>query len=183
MQEEEYKIKEDEQIIEEAIEFITNVIKEDNEDNENNCQSSFHGKNVPKISIRDYIKRLIHYLNVWIDEQEKSIKTTGGRIFHVGILYIIKSDIKLTHKSVHRYIMTSTLLACKYIYDFYISNKFWSEVVGCSLKEVNKLELEFCKLLKWDFNIVSTTEIVCKKQIKEEETNVSLDVCNADKPQ
>jgi hypothetical protein len=126
-------------------------------------KACFYGCKVPQITLRKYIIRLINLLNKWdqdYDHKDKDLEwkeTIGVKSIYIGLYYILRSGIKLTPKSVHRYIMIAMFLAFKYIYDEYISNRYWSEVSGCGIKEVNLMEIEFCKILKWNFSVVTDT--------------------------
>jgi hypothetical protein len=161
------------QILNDVIKYLNSITVEDPNLNDVPINiACFYGCKVPQIPLRKYITRLINMLNKWEDSDEKGLEwkeTIGVKSVYIGLYYILRSGIKLTAKSVHRYIMIATFLAFKYIDDYYISNKFWSEVAGCSIKEVNLMEIEFCKILKWDFSVVTDTnffEQICNNPEK-----------------
>ena len=62
----------------------------------------------------------------------------------------------LTNYNIHRILFISILTAIKYNEDSVYSNKYYSEVAGVSLKELNLMENSFIELL--DFKLFVTEE-------------------------
>ena len=47
--------------------------------------------------------------------------------------------------------ITCVTVACKTVSDVYCTNPYFAKVGGISTQELNLLELEFCKLMNWNF--------------------------------
>lgn len=127
-------------------------------------KSCFIGSSVPPISLLDYVDRLVRYSNQWADDTP-SANSTGLRCVTVAVDYLERAQVRLTPRSVHRYLMSATLLAIKYTEDFAISNKFWGDVGGCKLNDVNRMEAAFCSVLGWNFRIQNAELMMVMKQI------------------
>jgi len=119
-----------------------------------NEKSCFLGSSAPPITILDYVERLVRYVNQWA-EDEPSPTSTGIRCLLLAVEYLERANLKITSRSVHRFVMCGVLLAVKFTEDFAISNKFWGEVGGCKLDDVNRMEAAFCQLLEWRFDVSS----------------------------
>ena len=129
-------------------------------------KSCFIGSSSPPISLLDYVDRLVRYSNQWADDTP-SATSTGLRCVTLAVDYLERSQVRLTPRSVHRYLMSATLLAIKYTEDFAISNKFWGDVGGCKLQDVNRMEAAFCTVLGWNFRIqnAESMRMMMTKQI------------------
>jgi len=115
-------------------------------------KSCYLGLSVPPISMIDYIERLVKYVNQWA-EDDAGPTSTGVRCSLLAIEYLDRSALKVTPRSVHRLFMTAVLLAVKFTEDFAISNKFWADVGGCKLEDVNRMEVSFCGTLNWNLEV------------------------------
>ncbi len=106
------------------------------------CIDRFVSATVPKVSLIHYLTRLSHL-------------TTSNSIFQVAYFYLAtfidcsshmvdKNQIYvLTSRNIHRLIAVAFMLACKYLDDYYFSNKVYAQYSGLPLSELNALELEF----------------------------------------
>lgn len=105
--------------------------------------------------------RLIELTNKWVEESD-GIDSFGVRCALLAVDYMERVDIRLDKKSIHRYYMSAFLIAIKLLYDYYISNSFWAEVSGCPRRQVNLMEAQMCRLLRWDFTVEPSkhTELV-----------------------
>ena len=121
---------------------------------EPDIKTCFHGSKVPQISVLDYLQRIVKYVNKWA-EDSPSASSSGIHCLIMGLYFIQSLPIKLTPLSFHRLILTAVLLAIKTSEDFAISNKFWGDVGGCTLHEVNEMEVRFCQYLSWKLFISS----------------------------
>jgi hypothetical protein len=124
-------------------------------------KSCFLGTAVPPINLVDYIERLVKYINQWA-EDIAGPNSPGIRCMLLAVEYLERSRVKITPRSVHRYLMSAVLIAVKFTEDFAISNKFWGDVGGCKLEDVNRMEMAFCQILSWNFS-VSTDEFVIQQ--------------------
>ena len=138
------------EIIVKIADYLNLLLKSDETEHEK--PTCFHGNHVPSISLEKYIKRLVKYVNEWAEDQA-GISSTGIRCALLAVEYLDRAQCDLTPRSIHRYYMIGVLMAVKFTEDFAISNKFWAEVAGCKIDDVNKMEATFCDLLKWNLKI------------------------------
>ena len=114
----------------------------------------FEGKQAPTISIEEYIDRLIRYVNNWAGEKDSDdFASTGVSCALMAVEYVDRLNVPFSIRSVHRLYLCAVLIACKFLDDFKISNRFWAKVGGVEMMDLNRMELEFCKLLDWKFKI------------------------------
>ncbi|GMJ09118.1 cyclin p4;1 [Hibiscus trionum] len=103
----------------------------------------FHGIRVPTISIRQYIDRIFKYARC------------SPSCFLVAYIYLDRfgqqTDVHLTSHNVHRLLLTSVMVAAKFMDDMYFNNAYYARVGGVSTAELNRLEMKF--LLSLDFRL------------------------------
>jgi hypothetical protein len=115
------------------------------------ADSVFVGKQL-RISFAKYVDRLMRFTNKWSEEKD-GVDSFGVRCGIVAVEYLERTNLALNDKNIHRCYLMAVLVSIKLLYDFYISNQYWGEVGGCTLKEINAMEFAFCDALKWSFNI------------------------------
>ena len=130
-----------------AISSSLTIILEENQ-NLNNYQEKlrkqkrllFTSSSIPNISIYDYLIRIQRY----------SIMEKNTLI--LSLIFIDRlceyNNIILTYNNVHRILFVSIVIAIKYNEDKFYDNKYYAEIGGISLNELNKLEnlfLEMCQ--------------------------------------
>ena len=98
----------------------------------------FNAKSVPKISIYDYLKRIQTYSYI-----EKSTLI-------ISLIYIDRicqiSHLTLTYNNIHRILFAAIIIAIKYNEDSFYDNKYYSEIAGVGLKELNIMENTFVEM-------------------------------------
>ncbi|XP_058748748.1 cyclin-P3-1-like [Vicia villosa] len=95
----------------------------------------FHGLRAPALSVRKYIDRIFKY---------SSCSPSCFVVAHVYVdRFIQHTEIKLTSLNVHRLLITSIMLAAKFIDDAFFNNAYYAKVGGVSTSELNRLELSF----------------------------------------
>ncbi|GMG99716.1 hypothetical protein Nepgr_001556 [Nepenthes gracilis] len=108
----------------------------------------FHGLRAPTLSIRQYIERIHRYANC------------SPSCFVIAFVYMDRyaqrTDSHLTSLNVHRLLITSVMLAAKFVDDACYSNAYFAKVGGVSTAEINELEMEFLSTL--DFRLHVTVE-------------------------
>ena len=95
----------------------------------------------PKISILEYINRIIKYTYL-----EKSSLI-------VSLIYLDRiclKDILITDYNIHRLLLISIIMSIKINEDKIYSNEYYAQVGGISLKEFNNLEREYLIFLNFD---------------------------------
>lgn len=106
---------------------------------------SFHSKNPASITLNSYLERILKYSHL---EESTLI---------IALIYIDrlceKQNLILTDSNIHRIVFSSIILAIKYNEDDYYSNNYYAKVGGISINEVNSLELEFVKMIKYSLFI------------------------------
>ena len=97
----------------------------------------FSSRIIPKISIKDYLTRIHTYTHI-----EKNTLI-------LSLIYIDRfcklSKLTLTCYNIHRILFTSILISIKYNEDTFYDNKYYAEIAGVQLKELNILEYNFVK--------------------------------------
>lgn len=96
----------------------------------------------PTISLFDYAKRIVKYTKL------------PEEFLIIPLLYFKRSNVKLTLKSIHRFLITAVCIASKSLTDQYFSNRFYAKVGGIPVRELNKLELELLVLMNWNTQII-----------------------------
>ncbi|KAL1802311.1 hypothetical protein ACET3Z_030958 [Daucus carota] len=113
-----------------------------------NMATIFHSSIAPGVSIKQYIDRIFKYSNcspsclvVAYIYMDKFLQQVGDR---------------LTSLNVHRLLITSIVLAAKYVEDECYSNAYYAKVGGVSKEEMNRMEMKF--LVSIDFRLHVTLE-------------------------
>jgi excinuclease UvrABC ATPase subunit len=80
----------------------------------------------------------------------------------VGLLYLQRlkqrvQTLRLTSNNLQRLLLTSVMVAAKFLDDMYYSNKHWAQIGGLSLKDVNSLEMIFLFRLNFDLQMTRET--------------------------
>jgi hypothetical protein len=116
-----------------------------NEHLEKQKKLSFHSKNPASISVGGYLERLLKYTHI---EESTLI---------IALIYIDRicefNNIYLVDSNIHRVMFTGIIMAIKYNEDDFYTNSYYSKVGGISTRELNLLEYEFVKLLKYNLFI------------------------------
>lgn len=102
---------------------------------------SFHSKTPASVSLPEYIERILKYSHI---EESTLI---------IALIYIDRlcdrQNVILSDNNIHRIVFTAIILATKYNEDDFYSNSYYSKVGGIVVEELNVLEFEFAKLIKY----------------------------------
>ncbi|KAK3018334.1 hypothetical protein RJ639_004746 [Escallonia herrerae] len=105
----------------------------------------FHGSRAPSLGIRQYIDRIFKY------------SCCSPSCFVVAQIYvdrfIQRTGVHLTSLSVHRFLITSVMVAAKFIDDAFFNNAYYAKVGGVSTAELNRLEMRFLFGLDFRLNV------------------------------
>ncbi|KAL9227961.1 hypothetical protein vseg_003590 [Gypsophila vaccaria] len=122
--------------------------------------TAFHGTKSPPVSIRQYIERIFKYAGC------------SPSCFIVAYIYVDRylqhSEAYLTSLNVHRLLVTSVMVAAKFIDDAFFNNAYYAKVGGVSTTEINRLEMKL--LFSLDFRLqvdVETFRKYCLQLEKE----------------
>ena len=111
-------------------------------------RSLFSHKNIPKISLYDYLFRIQKYAEI---ENSTII---------IALIYIDricnKKGIILTKYNIHRILFTSILISIKYNEDIIYDNLFYSKIAGVPVNELNLLEKEFLNTIDFALFVPDT---------------------------
>ncbi|PON99752.1 Cyclin [Trema orientale] len=138
------------------IKFLSSLLQRVSESNDINRQfqpqkiSVFHGLTRPTISIQSYLERIFKYANC------------SPSCYIVAYVYLdrfIQSQPSLPINSlnVHRLLITSVMVAAKFMDDMYYNNAYYAKVGGISTTEMNFLEVDFLFGLGFHLNVTPTT--------------------------
>ena len=100
----------------------------------------FSSSTIPKISILEYLNRIVNYTKI-----EDSTLITS-------IIYldsVTQNGIYLTDYNIHTLLLICILIAIKMNEDDIYTNDYYAEVAGISLKKLNKIEHEFLSMNKF----------------------------------
>ncbi|KAH6818844.1 hypothetical protein C2S51_002447 [Perilla frutescens var. frutescens] len=105
--------------------------------------SIFHGLRAPSLSIQQYIDRIFKY------------SCCSSSCFIVAYIYmerfIERTSLFLTSLNVHRLLITTVMVAAKFMDDAFYNNAYYARVGGVSTAEMNKLEMKL--LFSLDFRL------------------------------
>ncbi|KAL3537032.1 hypothetical protein ACH5RR_000398 [Cinchona calisaya] len=109
----------------------------------------------PDMTIQSYLERIFRYTRA------------GPSVYVVAYVYIDRfcqlfSAFRISPRNVHRLLITTILVASKYVEDMNYRNSYFARVGGLTTKEMNKLELEFLFLMGFKLHVnVSVFESYC----------------------
>lgn len=108
----------------------------------------FSSNSIPNISIYDYLKRIQTY----------SLMEKNTLI--LSLIYIDRfcelGQVTLTYYNIHRILFIAILIAIKYNEDNFYDNKFYAEIAGVKLNELNTIEYNF--ILLCDYKLFVSDE-------------------------
>ncbi|KAG6628526.1 hypothetical protein I3843_14G021000 [Carya illinoinensis] len=112
--------------------------------------SVFHGLTPPTISIQSYLERIFKYANC------------SPSCFIVAYVYLDRfaqrqPSLPINSFNVHRLLITSVMVAAKFMDDMYYNNAYYAKVGGISTTEMNFLEVDFLFGLGFRLNVTPTT--------------------------
>eukprot|EP00924_Labyrinthula_sp_SR-Ha-C_P010711 augustus_masked-scaffold_49-processed-gene-1.16-mRNA-1 protein AED:1.00 eAED:1.00 QI:0/-1/0/0/-1/1/1/0/471 len=118
----------------------------------------YEGISVPNISINEYLFGLVDVLDQFHEETPYSQYHGNGvgiRCLVMAVIYInrvkeMEDNFFLSVFNQHRIFAICILLAAKITEDEPIENEDWADVSGLYLEDLNEVELEFCRAIKWD---------------------------------
>ena len=139
-----------------AISETLNMILEQNKSLENykdiikqQSKMPFSANSIPEISIQDYLIRIQTYSNI-----EKSTLI-------ISLIYIDRicenSNLNLTYFNIHRILFAAVLMSIKYNEDNFYDNKFYAEIAGVKLKELNMIENSFTDMIDFKYYVDDET--------------------------
>lgn len=132
----------------EIISDLLNYICEENKDKSEIINKNiipFMTKNIPSMSIKDYLLRLSQFT-----------KMSESTIIII-LIYIDRisniNNFRLTYKNIYKLILSATVVAIKYNEDLFYSSTIYAKLGGLSVSELNYLEFQFLILIKFSLFI------------------------------
>ena len=132
----------------EIISDLLNYICEENKDKSEIINKNiipFMTKNIPSMSIKDYLLRLSQFT-----------KMSESTIIII-LIYIDRisniNNFRLTYKNIYKLILSATVVAIKYNEDLFYSSAIYAKLGGLSVSELNFLEFQFLILIKFSLFI------------------------------
>ena len=121
---------------------ITNILKKIITSNYKD-KSIFGIENIKNKCIFNYICRLMKYLNI-----EKS-----NYVLSLVYLDRIPDNFKITDNNIYKLLLTTLLIASKLNEDINHSNYYFSKTGGIKLSEMNLLEVEMLRMIKYNLYV------------------------------
>ncbi|GLJ31983.1 hypothetical protein SUGI_0643730 [Cryptomeria japonica] len=106
---------------------------------------------IPDLSIEEFLERIFKYVRC------------SPSVFVVAYAYIDRliyyhsKTFRVTSLNVHRLLITSVMIAAKFLDDVNYNNAYYAEIGGMKTREINTLELEF--LFKLNFKLHVTVSV------------------------
>ncbi|MCO5589131.1 hypothetical protein L7F22_043097 [Adiantum nelumboides] len=117
-------------------------------DHYSTCQANglYYSMSRPRISIGKYLIRIHRYTRC------------SPPCFVLGFVYIDQlvhkqPDFPLIWLNIHRLLLTSIMVATKFLDDLHHNNAFYAKIGGISLHELNILEIDFLFKLKFQLHV------------------------------
>lgn len=110
---------------------------------------------IPDLTIQSYLERIFRYTRA------------GPSVYVVAYVYIDRfcqshQGFRINSRNVHRLLITTIMVASKYVEDMNYRNSYFARVGGLTTKQMNKLELEFLFLMGFKLHVnVSVFESYC----------------------
>ncbi|XP_026190843.1 uncharacterized protein LOC34621131 [Cyclospora cayetanensis] len=99
----------------------------------------------PATTISAYIPRLYRHFRC------------SEEVFVFALIYldrvIRENNIKINALNIHRLVLAASVIGVKFVEDVRYSNRYYARVGGVGLAELNRLELAFLKLVKFDLAV------------------------------
>jgi hypothetical protein len=144
-------IKKISQLLEDICDENTKNFKENNP-GENLNVKPFLSKNIPQISIKDYLERLYKHTKI-------NCSTIILILIYIDRICNIQ-NFKLTYFNIHKLILASMIIANKFNEEEQYTTKFYSKLGGVPIAEITYLEYNFFFLL--NFNLFVKDELYKK---------------------
>ncbi|XP_071709627.1 cyclin-U2-1-like [Rutidosis leptorrhynchoides] len=126
-----------------------------NNGSKSRVRSVFDCNDIPDMTIQSYLERIFRYTKA------------GPSVYVVAYVYIdrfcrLLPEFRITARNVHRLLITTIMVASKYVEDMNYRNSYFARVGGVTTEEMNRLELELLFLMKFKMHVnVSVFESYC----------------------
>ncbi|GMH17197.1 hypothetical protein Nepgr_019038 [Nepenthes gracilis] len=149
------------------ISFLSSLLQRVAEENDLHCRSRpqkvsvFQGLMRPTISIQSYLERIFKYANC------------SPSCFIVTYIYLDRFVrrqplLPINSFNVHRLLITSVMVAAKFMDDVYYNNAYYAKIGGISTAEMNFLEVDLLFGLGFHLNVTPNTFHAYSSYLKRE---------------
>ncbi|CAD8060092.1 unnamed protein product [Paramecium primaurelia] len=141
--------------------ILDEIIKEtDTLEIEQDSISYFHASKAPSITLFNYLQRIAKYTHC------------SEQCFVIALIYLDKLQEKhpylvLNSKCIHRFLLTSMVIAIKFQDDDYYKNEYYAKVGGVSVREIFVLEQAFLELMDYELFIDEHHYFIYEKKLLE----------------
>jgi len=103
----------------------------------------FSCESVPQVSFKRYVRRILKY-----------IRCKDPAIVAFSLILVLRfldsTKISLTLQNIHRIYAVAVLISIKLLDDYSIANDYYAEITGLELKDLNKMEEMFVKMVDFE---------------------------------
>jgi hypothetical protein len=126
--------------------LMTGLLNDLIDEDDGICETIFNSNSVPNISLPDFLRRLQKYTQF-------SAECLVIAIIYIDRYNLNEPNFSLNHRSIHKLMLTSILLAAKYQDDFYYDNKAFEFAGGVNALHLHHLELELFEKLNYNLYV------------------------------
>lgn len=117
----------------------------------------FHSRTAPKITVLDYLRRIVNFINVEVALQLFPLSSYSSfkrsclliTLYYIDQICARNSLFILSSLTCHRFIITAITVSSKGLCDTFCTNSHYARVGGISVTELNMLEREFLSMIDW----------------------------------
>lgn len=120
--------------------------------------SEFIGKRLPRISIANYLARLVVMLSwtynkseVFIDLQCVGIRVMVLSLIYMGRILELNDGFEITKYNVHRLLLATMIAGISFTEDLSPNRTILASIGGISVKQVCKMENKLCALMEYKY--------------------------------
>ncbi|KIY65683.1 cyclin-domain-containing protein [Cylindrobasidium torrendii FP15055 ss-10] len=124
----------------------------------------FHSRSAPGISVLDYLKRIVKFINV-----EKSCMLIT--LHYIDQICTNTPLFTLSSLTCHRFLITSICVSAKCLCDTFCTNALYAKVGGITVQELNILEREFLGMIDW--HLLTTRDVLNEYYVNLARTHTS----------
>eukprot|EP00253_Pinus_taeda_P006638 PITA_06638 len=115
----------------------------------------FDGLQVPDMCIERYLERILKYVNC-------SSSVLVVAYAYIDRLIQFHPQFRITSVNVHRLLITTVMVASKFLEDLNYRNSYYARVGGVSSEEINRMEMDFLFLMGFKLQVsVNVFESYC----------------------
>jgi len=109
-------------------------------------RSIFEAVRKPEMALDAYLSRLRKHFGC----DDTCILSA---VIYIDRIMAASPESRVNQLSIHRYLAASLLVSIKFHDDIYYTNAYYAYGVGVGLKELNGMEIEFLRLIKWQLHV------------------------------